>query len=148
MYDSATPILIKMADGCADLMPKKAHKSDAGYDLYAAVDTIIPRYGSIAIPTGVFLELPAQFEAQVRSRSGMSLKLGACVTNSPGTIDSGFRGEICVIMHSVIHDSVTIKRGDRIAQLVINLLPEIFFVQATSLMDSDRGQNGFGSTGV
>ena len=87
-----------MLEGCGDLIPAKAHADDAAFDLRSRADMIIPVNRSILVPTGVFMELPVNYEAQIRPRSGLALKHNLTLTNSPGTIDAGYRGEVGVIM--------------------------------------------------
>jgi dUTP pyrophosphatase len=100
-----------------------------------------------AVPTGLFIELPVGFEAQIRPRSGMALKQGLSVPNSPGTIDSDYRGEIKVIVVNLSKDPIEIKDGDRIAQMVIAKYETISWNTVDSLSDTERGEGGFGSTG-
>lgn len=137
-----------MESGCEDLRPVKQHESDAGFDLKARVKETLPAGGFLTIPTGVYLELPPGFEGQVRPRSGLAAKLGITVLNSPGTVDANYRGEIKVILINHGRHDFEIGRGDRIAQLVIQSLPAIDFVCQNSLNATDRGQGGFGSTGI
>ena len=124
-------VKISMEKGAEDLFPAKAHPGDAAWDLRSRVDT----------------ELPENFEAQIRPRSGLALKYDLMLTNSPGTIDSGYRGEVAVIMYNGGVTPYRIRRGDRIAQMVICRLPEVLLEQTGELTESDRGTGGFGSTG-
>lgn len=140
-------VKIKMQEGCEDLMPKKAHHDDAAFDLRSRVDMVIEPGVPHLVATGIFMEFPAGYEAQVRPRSGMALKHALTVLNSPGTIDAGYRGEVCVIMLNAGKEQYEVKRGDRIAQMVINKLPEVEIVAADELSDTTRGEGGFGSTG-
>jgi len=142
-----TEVKIKMADGCRDLFPVKAHPDDAAWDLRSRTDIELPAGTSTLVPTGIFIELPVGFEAQVRPRSGLALKHDLMLTNSPGTVDAGYRGEVGVIMYNAGNSVFKICRGDRIAQMVICKLPEIMLAGADSLSDSSRGEGGFGSTG-
>ena len=141
-------IKCKMADDAKDLLPIKAHDDDAAFDLKSRVAAEIPPHASALVPTGLFIELPEGFEAQVRPRSGLALKRCVTVLNTPGTIDAGYRGEVCVILINHGNDSFAISRGDRIAQMVVQELPKVKLVVAESLSDSDRGAGGFGSTGT
>jgi dUTP pyrophosphatase len=100
------------------------------------------------VPTGLRLELPLGFEGQVRPRSGLALKNGVTVLNSPGTIDSDYRGEVAVILINLGSEPVEITRGARIAQLVVAPVTQALFVEAADLADTARGAAGFGSTGV
>lgn len=143
-----TQIKIKMADGCADLFPAKAHHDDAAYDLRSRVETELPVGHSVLVPTGIFMELPVGYEAQVRPRSGLALKSNIMLTNSPGTIDAGYRGEVGIIVFNAGNVPFAVKRGDRIAQMVIAKLPDVELISADDLSDSKRGHGGFGSTGV
>nr|WP_217704859.1 dUTP diphosphatase [Victivallis sp. Marseille-Q1083] len=143
----STIIKIAMFDGCDDLLPAKAHHDDAAYDLRSRVDMVLPVGNSTLVPTGIFLELPYGFEAQIRPRSGLALKHNLMLTNSPGTIDAGYRGEIGIIMFNPGPEAFPIKRGDRIAQMVISRLPEVTLQPVAALSATERGAGGFGSTG-
>ncbi len=140
-------IKIKMAENCADLAPAKAHPDDAAFDLRSRVEMELPPGRSVLVPTGLFLELPPGYEAQVRPRSGLALKHNLMLTNSPGTIDAGYRGEVGVIMFNAGSEPFPVKRGDRIAQMVIAKLPEVELTFADELSETGRGAGGFGSTG-
>ncbi|MBE6367889.1 MAG: dUTP diphosphatase [Lentisphaerae bacterium] len=140
-------VKISMAEDCQELLPAKAHSDDAAFDLRSRCDLSVPVGKSTLIPTGVFLELPVNYEAQVRPRSGLALKHNITLTNSPGTIDAGYRGEVGVIMFNHGPDVFEVKRGDRIAQMVIAELPEVELVVAEELSATLRGGGGFGSTG-
>ena len=142
-----TKIKINMQSGCEDLFPAKAHWDDAAWDLRSRVDTTLPIGKSTLVPTGIFMELPPGFEAQVRPRSGLALKHNITLTNSPGTIDAGYRGEVGIIMFNPGPGEFAIARGDRIAQMVICKLPEVELIPAEQLSRSGRGEGGFGSTG-
>ena len=140
-------INIQMLKDCEDLFPAKAHTDDAAFDLRSRETMILPVGKSTLVPTGVFMELPAGYEAQVRPRSGLALKHNLTLTNSPGTIDAGYRGEVGVIMFTHGPENFAVSRGDRIAQMVICKLPEVEFVSVEKLSESCRGEGGFGSTG-
>ena len=140
-------IRFKMLSGCADLAPRKAHDDDAAWDLRSRADLELPPRVSTLVPTGLFLELPAGYEAQVRPRSGLALKHNLMLTNSPGTVDAGYRGEVGVIMFNAGDAPFPVKRGDRIAQMVIARLPDVELEEAETLTETDRGAGGFGSTG-
>lgn len=146
MPDKAT-VKIKMLEGCEELLPAKAHHDDAAFDLRSRVEMELRPGEPHLIPSGVFMELPLGFEAQVRPRSGLALKHALTVLNSPGTIDAGYRGEVSIIMMNAGKEPFTVKRGDRIAQMVISRLPEVELVQVDELGSSVRGAGGFGSTG-
>lgn len=143
-----TTIKFRMNPGDGELAPKKAHHDDAAYDVRASHDTVLHAGKVGLVPTGMYLELPEGFEAQIRPRSGLALKHGISVLNSPGTIDAGYRGEVRVILLNTGAADFPIKRGDRIAQMVIQKLPEVELLQVEELSESKRGHGGFGSTGV
>lgn len=122
----------------------------AGMDLRANIKEVITLqpFERLAVPTGLFIELPQGFEAQIRPRSGLSLKTGLSIPNSPGTIDSDYRGEIKVIVANLSNEVVEIKDGDRIAQMVIAKYERAEWNVVTNLDETERGVGGFGSTGV
>ncbi len=136
-----------MHAGSEDLVPSKAHHDDAAFDLRSRIDLELPVGRSTLVPSGVYIELPIEYEAQIRPRSGLALKHDLMLTNSPGTIDAGYRGEIGVIMYNAGQKEFSIKRGDRIAQMVICKLPEVELELSDSLSETLRGEGGFGSTG-
>jgi len=140
-------IKIKMMEGCNDLTPQKAHHDDAAFDLRSRIDIELKPSEPHLIPTGIFMEIPPGYEGQVRPRSGLAIKHAITVLNSPGTIDAGYRGEVCVIIMNCGKEPYQIKRGDRIAQLVINKLPEVEIEITNELSETKRGAGGFGSTG-
>jgi dUTP pyrophosphatase len=130
-------------------LPRYATAGSAGVDLAAAVATTLtlPPGGRALVPTGIALALPAGFEAQVRPRSGLALAHGVTVLNSPGTIDSDYRGEIGVILANLGSASVTIARGERIAQLVVAPVCQAAWREVPELPASMRGGGGLGSSG-
>ncbi len=124
--------------------------ASAGMDLRASIDTPItikPLERTI-VKTGLFIELPIGFEAQVRPRSGLAAKNGVTVLNSPGTIDADYRGEIGVILVNLSNEEFTIENGERIAQMIISKHERAVFEVVEELSETDRGAGGFGSTGV
>jgi len=141
-------VYIKLLSDDKLLMPERKNPGDAGFDLKAAHDEIIESKCVKLIKTGISTEIPVGYEGQVRTRSGMALKANAFVLNSPGTIDSGYRGEVGVILANFSDEKLVIKKYDRIAQLVINELPEAILVPVENLTDTERGAGGFGSTGI
>lgn len=129
-------------------LPQYMTPGSAGMDLLADVDEpeeIAPG-GRALIPTGIAIELPAGFEAQVRPRSGLALRHGVTLLNAPGTIDADYRGEIKVILINHGDQSFRVERGDRIAQMVVAPVARAELREATDLADSDRGAGGFGHT--
>lgn len=131
-------------------LPRYMSEHAAGMDLYAAVEKelTIPAGEWQLVPTGLSLALPAGYEAQVRPRSGLALKQGVSVLNTPGTVDADYRGEVGVILMNHSKDNLVVKRGDRIAQMIINKIERIVFEEVKELPPTDRGAGGFGSTGV
>lgn len=144
---SRITVKFHMAEGCDDLHPAKAHHDDAAFDLRSRVDVVAEPGKVTLVPTGLFIELPIGFEAQVRPRSGLALKHSMTLLNSPGTIDAGYRGEVASIMFNAGEAPYHIKRGERIAQMVISALPDVEMVKVDALSESGRGNGGFGSTG-
>jgi dUTP pyrophosphatase len=130
-------------------LPQYASAAAAGVDLVAALDQplVLEPGARAAVPTGIALALPAGYEAQVRPRSGLALKHGIAVLNSPGTIDADYRGEIRVILANLGAEPVTLKRGERVAQLVVAPVSRIAWQPVADLPASRRGAGGFGSTG-
>ena len=145
--NDAVDVLILRLDDQVPL-PQYAHHGDAGVDLTTTIDaTLLPGQRAI-LPTGIAIALPSGFAAFVHPRSGLAAKVGVSIVNTPGTIDAGYRGEIQVIMiNHDLHGTVHFKRGDRVAQLVIQRVETVRFHEVSHLPGSDRGQGGFGSTG-
>ena len=129
-------------------IPQKAHADDAGFDLYASEAFTLKAHRFGCVPTGIVVELPAGTEGQVRPRSGLAAKYGVTVLNAPGTIDAGYRGEVKVILINHGDEDLEIVPGMRIAQLVVSPVCPAEFEEAGSLSDSERGEGGFGSTGI
>jgi dUTP pyrophosphatase len=138
----------RMAVGCEALIPKRKHEDDAGYDLRTRDSGIIEPGKVKLLNTGLFVEVPKGFELQVRPRSGLALNDYVGILNSPGTIDAGYRGEVGVIMFNFGEKEFKYDFGDRIAQGVYCALPVVRMVMVRELSASDRGADGFGSTGV
>lgn len=130
------------------IIPTRAHENDAGWDLYSCIDVVIEgNNGRVLIPVGFKMELPDGWEAQIRPRSGLALKYGITVTNAPGTIDAGYRNEIQVILQNTNTCEYIVRTGDRIAQMVIKEVPQVRLIKVDELADSERGENGYGSSG-
>ena len=130
------------------VLPAYAHPSDAGMDLRSVEDLTLAPGKRALVHTGLVLLLPPLYEAQVRPRSGLALKHGVTVLNTPGTIDSGYRGEVGVILVNLGESEFSVKRGDKIAQLVIAPVTQPEIVETDLIDETDRGAGGFGSTGV
>lgn len=129
-------------------LPAYAHPGDAGADLHSTVDVRLLPHERALVPTGISIALPAGFVALIHPRSGLAVKHGLSIVNTPGTVDAGYRGEIKVLL--INHDHVrpvSIQRGDRIAQLVIQRFERARFVEVDTLPGSARGAGGYGSTG-
>ena len=143
--------VVRLAHGAGLPLPAYQTPGAAGLDLLAALGvqnpmTLAPGARAL-VPTGLIIELPPGYEAQVRPRSGLALKSGVTVLNSPGTIDSDYRGEVCVILANLGQAPFEIRRGERIAQLVVSPVTRAALVEAASVSDTARGGGGFGSTG-
>lgn len=140
---------IKIINNSGLALPEYATEGSAGMDLRAVLEasiTLAPLERAV-VKTGLFIELPHGFEAQVRPRSGLAAKKGLTVLNSPGTIDADYRGEIGVILVNLSNQSVTIEPEERIAQLVVAKHERVIWEEASVLSSSDRSSGGFGSTG-
>ncbi|MCX7338021.1 MAG: dUTP diphosphatase [Alphaproteobacteria bacterium] len=144
-------VSIQKMEHAGDLdLPSYATEQSAGMDLYAAITndiTLAPGQRCL-VPTGIALALSEGYEAQIRSRSGLSLKHGIVVLNSPGTIDADYRGEIIAIIMNHGDEQFVIKRGMRVAQMVIAPFTQVLWQERTSLSTTDRGTKGFGSSGL
>lgn len=145
--DEAVEVLLVMTD---DELPEPsyAHPGDAGADLVTAVDVVLPPLGRATVPTGVRIALPDGYAAFVHPRSGLAARHGLTIVNAPGTVDAGYRGEIQVtLLNTDAEHPVTLHRGDRIAQLVVQRVERARFVRARRLPGSHRGTAGLGSSG-
>jgi dUTP pyrophosphatase len=134
------------------IIPKRMSEKASGLDLFACLDAseaMIPSGSYKIITTGISMELPEGYEAQVRSRSGLTAKYGVFVLNSPGTIDEDYRGEIKVILYnSDMSHQFFVEQGDRIAQLVISKVSRLPYMEVAELSTTERGEGGLGSTGI
>ena len=141
-------LTISLKDGVTP--PAYGSSGASGFDLRANIedDITIPAGGTALVPTGLYMAVPAGFEMQVRSRSGLAAKNGVFVLNTPGTVDSDYRGEVKVILHNAGTQPFTVTAGDRIAQGVICPVVHAVWNIVESLESSERGEGGFGSTGV
>jgi len=141
---------VKIVNSSGNPLPDYSTSSSAGMDLRANLEqevTLKPLERKL-IPTGLFMELPEGFEAQIRPRSGLALKKGISVLNTPGTIDADYRGEIGIILVNLSDEAFVVEHGERICQMVINKVETIQWNQVESLDESDRGEGGFGHTGT
>lgn len=130
-------------------LPEYATALSAGMDLRANIEepVVLKSLERKLIPTGLFVELPAGYEAQIRPRSGLAIKKGVTVLNSPGTIDADYRGEICIILVNLSAEDFIINDGDRISQMVIATHAQAEWIEVAELGETDRGAGGFGHTG-
>lgn len=131
-------------------LPSYATEHSAGLDLRAAVEepVVLKPLERVLIPTGFVFEIPEGYEGQVRPRSGLALRKGVTVLNSPGTVDSDYRGEVKVLLVNLGREEVVINRGDRIAQMVIAPVSRVEVVEVEEVSQTSRGEGGFGSTGM
>lgn len=142
-------MIINIVNRSKHELPQYATAFSAGLDLRANIDApvILKPLERKLIPTGLFIELPAGFEAQIRPRSGLAIKKGVTILNSPGTIDADYRGEICVILINLSNDDFLIEDGERICQMVIAAHEQAEWNQVEVLNETERGAGGFGHTG-
>ncbi len=141
---------VKVINRSSNPLPEYATEFSAGLDVRAANEApiVLEPLGRAMVPTGLYLEIPAGYEVQVRPRSGLAAKKGITVLNAPGTIDADYRGEVCVILVNLSNEPFTVEKGERVAQLVLARHEVIEWEEADSLADSARGAGGFGSTGT
>lgn len=142
-------VTVKIINQSEHPLPEYATEGSAGLDIRANLNepVVLSSLERYLIPTGLFIELPLGFEAQVRPRSGLAIKQGITCLNSPGTIDSDYRGEIKVILINLSKEPVTIHNGDRIAQMVIQQVQRAEWRQVSIINETQRGDGGFGHTG-
>ena len=148
--DSITIPVLRLAHAEGLPLPEHASPGSAGVDLRAAIEaelSVAPG-DRVQVPTGLILEVPAGWEGQVRPRSGLAWRHGVSLLNTPGTIDSDYRGEVKVILVNLSRREFRLSRGDRIAQLVVAPVSQVVLVEADKLALTRRGEGGFGSTGV
>lgn len=141
---------IKIINKSKNPFPKYQTEGSSGLDIHANVESpiIMKKNDIVLIPTGLYIEIPEGYEAQIRSRSSLALKHGIFCLNSPATIDSDYRGEIKIILASLTDIPFTINFGDRIAQMVFSKIEKIVFEETSELSSSYRGEGGFGSTNI
>ena len=142
-------ISVKIINQSSNPLPEYATVGSSGMDIRANLENevIINPLERILIPTGLFLELPLGYEAQIRPRSGLAIKQGITCLNTPGTIDADYRGEIKVILINLSSENQTILHGDRIAQMVIQTIEKVEWINTTDINTTERGHGGFGHTG-
>jgi dUTP pyrophosphatase len=143
----AVDVLVRRIDPDVPL-PAYAHPGDAGVDLVTTVDAVVAPGERVLLPTGIAIALPEGYAAFVHPRSGLAVRHGVSLVNAPGTVDAGYRGEIKVsVINHDPREPVTLRRGDRIAQLVVQRVEHAVFHEVETLPGSDRGEGGFGSSG-
>ncbi|MBR3634335.1 MAG: dUTP diphosphatase [Bacteroidaceae bacterium] len=140
---------VKIINRSKHALPEYATEQSAGVDLRANIDSpvVIAPLGRALIPTGLYMALPEGWEAQVRPRSGLAIKKGVTVLNTPGTIDADYRGEVGVILVNLSGEDFVVQDGDRIAQMIFNQYGKADFVEVETLDETERGAGGFGHTG-
>ena len=141
-------VLISMADGAR--LPEYATRASSGMDLCASVDepvTLLPLERTL-IPTGISIGIPEGYEAEIRPRSGLAHKFGVTIVNAPGTIDADYRGEVKVLLINLGSEPFTVRNGDRIAQMVFGTVVRARWTTVRILPETQRGEGGFGSTGI
>jgi dUTP pyrophosphatase len=130
-------------------LPSYAHSGDAGLDLYAAEDVTLRPFERRLVSTGIKIEIPYGYAGFVQPKSGRAMREGLSIVNTPGLIDAGYRGEVKVILINLDpHKEIVIKKGEKIAQLVIQKVEEVRVIEVEELSETSRGEGGFGSTGV
>lgn len=141
---------VKIINKSTNPLPKYESKAAAGMDIRTSIEeaVVLRPLERKLLPTGLFIELPEGYEAQIRPRSGMALKRGITVLNTPGTIDADYRGEIGIILVNLSGEDVTIEPGERIAQMVIARHEQPELIEVTELSETERGAGGFGHSGV
>lgn len=140
---------VKVVNRSAFELPQYATALSAGLDLKANIteDMLIAPHQRVLVPTGIFIELPDGYEAQIRPRSGMASKFGITVANAPGTIDPDYRGEVKVALVNISTEAFTLKPGERVAQMVVARFERVEWQTVDELSDTERGAGGFGHTG-
>jgi dUTP pyrophosphatase len=141
---------VKIVNTSKHTLPAYETEASAGMDLRANLDEeiVLKPLERYLVPTGLFIELPVGFEAQIRPRSGLAIKKGISLLNTPGTIDADYRGEIKIILVNLSNDDFTITDGERIAQMIISKVEKAEWVEVEELQQTERGAGGFGHTGV
>lgn len=148
--ETVTVFIKQLSHGVNLPLPSYATSQASGLDLYAAVKepVVLKPFERKLIPTGISIELPSGYEAQIRPRSGLALKHGITILNTPGTIDADYRGEVGVILINLGEKDFVIERGTKIAQMVIAPVCKAVLIKKKELSQTERGENGFGSTGI
>lgn len=143
-------VRVKIVNKSDNDLPKYSTEHSAGMDLraYLQKEVVLKPLERFLVPTGIYIELPEGYEAQIRPRSGLAVKHGISIVNSPGTIDADYRGEIKVILINLSSEEFVIKNGERICQMIIQKYEKAEMVEVQELNDTERGEGGFGHTGT
>jgi dUTP pyrophosphatase len=141
---------VKIVNKSKHQLPSYETPASAGMDLRANLDepVVLKPLERALIPTGLYIELPVGYEAQIRPRSGLAIKKGITLLNTPGTVDADYRGEIKIILANISNDEFAVNDGERIAQMVINQHERADWIEVEELLETERGVGGFGSTGT
>ena len=141
---------VKIVNKSKHSLPSYETLASAGMDLRANLDepVVLKPLERALIPTGLYIELPVGYEAQIRPRSGLAIKKGITLLNTPGTVDADYRGEIKIILANISNDEFVVNNGERVAQMVINQHEQAQWVEVEELLETERGAGGFGSTGT
>lgn len=141
---------VKIVNTSKHQLPSYETSASAGMDLRANLDepVVLKPLERALIPTGLFIELPVGYEAQIRPRSGLAIKKGITLLNTPGTVDADYRGEIRIILANISNEDFVVNNGERIAQMVINQHEQAQWIEVEELLETERGTGGFGSTGT
>jgi dUTP pyrophosphatase len=149
-YEPTMPLRFSKSNEDA-VTPEYAYPTDSGFDLYSTEEIVIESFGRALVPTGLHFDIPDGYEIQVRSKSGLALKQGLMVLNSPGTVDQGYTGEVKVILFNTSKSKITITKGQKVAQAVVSPVVSgkwIEVIEVNNVLDKDRQDKGFGSTGI
>jgi dUTP pyrophosphatase len=149
-YEPTMPLRFSKSNEDA-VTPEYAYPTDSGFDLYSTEEIVIESFGRALVPTGLHFDIPDGYEIQVRSKSGLVLKQGLMVLNSPGTVDQGYTGEVKVILFNTSKSKITITKGQKVAQAVVSPVVSgkwIEVIEVNNVLDKDRQDKGFGSTGI
>jgi dUTP pyrophosphatase len=149
-YEPTMPLRFSKSNEDA-VTPEYAYPTDSGFDLYSTEEIVIESFGRALVPTGLHFDIPDGYEIQVRSKSGLALKQGLMVLNSPGTVDQGYTGEVKVILFNTSKSKITITKGQKVAQAVVSPVVSgkwIEVIEVNNVLDKDRQNKGFGSTGI
>lgn len=135
----------KLREGA--VLPKRAYQHDAAFDLHSAEEVMLKRGERKSVSTGIAIEMPQNYHAEIRPRSGLAAKHGITILNTPGTVDSGYRGELLIILINHGNEDFLVSKGERIAQIHFSKVDPVTFTEVDELTETERGSKGFGSSG-